>query len=98
MIHKMARYKVKEHWMDQIIPVIEEFVETVARNEPSISYVAFRQGAGREFVHFMSFQDQEAEQKHMSAAYTRRFMKRVSPNCEIPPEFTELISIASSMD
>lgn len=97
MIHKMARYKIKEHWMDQVIPVIEEFVDLVGQREPATSYVVFRQGAGRDFVHFMSFQDQSALEAHLAARYTQIFWARISPNCEIQPEITDLISVASSM-
>jgi len=94
----MARYKVKEHWMDQVIPVIEEFVDLVGQREPATSYVVFRKGAGREFVHFMSFPDTESLEAHLSARYTRRFMARISQNCEMQPEIADLISIASSME
>lgn len=98
MIHKMACYTVNEQWMDQVIPVIEEYVEAIVRYEPATSYVAFRKGAGCEFIHFMSFRDKESEQEHLSAEYTKRFMKRVTPHCEATPKFTDLVSIISSID
>jgi quinol monooxygenase YgiN len=96
VIRKVVRYKVKEAELEPVEQAITEFVDAIAQNEPHTVYEAYQSDDGVSFIHFMSFPDQEAEQKHQTAAYTMKFVQVLYPRCEEAPVFTDLKLVRSS--
>ncbi len=41
----------------------------------------------------MSFENEEAEEKHKTAAHTMKFVEVLYPLCEVGPMFTELTAV-----
>lgn len=93
MIRKMASYRVKKENLVEVIRAAREFIQAVQEEEPETIYTAYRAGTGRDFVHFMAFIDEEAEQLHQAAPYTKKFTDLLYPACESEPVFTELFVI-----
>jgi quinol monooxygenase YgiN len=93
MIRKMATYRVKKESLVAVIRAVREFVQAVQEQEPETVYTAYRAGGGTDFVHFMAFVDEEAEQLHRAAPYTKKFTDLLYPACETEPVFTELFVV-----
>lgn len=96
MIRKVVRYQVKEAELRPVEQAITEFVDAIAQNEPYTVYEAYQSDDGVSFVHFMSFPNQEAEEKHQTATYTMKFVEVLYPRCEAAPVFTDLKLVRSS--
>lgn len=96
MIHKIARYKVREAELKTVEQAITEFVDAIAENEPHTLYEAYQSDDSVSFVHFMSFPDQEAEKTHQTAPYTTKFVQVLYPRCEEAPAFTDLKLVRST--
>jgi quinol monooxygenase YgiN len=77
---------------------IKEFVRSVARNEPSTRYVAYKHATRSSYVHYMTFADAAAEDKHRNAAYTKKFIDVLYPLCDAGPTFSGLSVVASTID
>jgi quinol monooxygenase YgiN len=76
MIRKTALYQVQREASAAVEAAVREFLAHVARAEPHTEYVALRLDDGS-FLHLMGFESAEAEQKHESAEYTRRFVDKL---------------------
>jgi len=96
MIRKVAQYKVKKVEVTAVEQAIIEFVAAITQNEPHTFYEAYQGGDGVSFIHFMAFPDQDAENQHMAAIYTTKFVEVLSPQCEAAPIFTDLKLVRSS--
>lgn len=95
MIRRLAEYRVREGEVGEALDAIREFVEAIARVEPETGYHAFRRQDGRDFVHLMTFKDQDASSAHATAAHTRAFVARLRPLCEKEPSFTDLHAVGT---
>ena len=98
MIRKVARYKVREEKVEEIKQAIKEFVEAVAENESGTFYDAFYAEDNTSFVHFMSFADREAEEKHRNAPYSRKFADILYPACVEEPEFKFVVLVHTTRE
>jgi len=96
MIRKVAQYKVKKVEVRAVEQAIIEFVAAITQNEPHTFYEAYQGGDGVSFIHFMAFPDQDAENQHMTATYTMKFVRVLYPCCEAAPTFTDLKLVRSS--
>ena len=96
MIRKVAQYKVKKAEVRGVEQAIIEFVAAITQNEPHTFYEAYQGGDGVSFIHFMAFPDQDAENQHMTATYTTKFVGVLYPTCEAAPTFTGLKLVRSS--
>lgn len=94
MIHKMVRFTVAPDQIEATELAIRAFVRAVNENEPETLYRAYRRGDSRAFLHFMAFPDEEAEERHRNAPYTRSFVRELYPRCEKEPEFEEIVPIS----
>lgn len=95
MIHRTARYRVRQGHVDEAVDAIEAFVDAVAEEEGTLRYEAFHAG-DREFVHVMTFVDADAEEAHRSAPHTERFVGELYPLCDVEPVFEELSPVAGT--
>ena len=95
MIRKIAQYRVKSGAVEDVREAIQKFVDAVAQHEPDTIYGALVADDGTTFIHCMAFPTQEAEEHHRTAAYTKRFVEELYPNCEEEPVFTT-VEVAQS--
>ena len=93
MIRKSVKFKVKEGSEDTVIEIINEFLVAVKENEPFTIYEAYKSSNEREFIHHITFQDHNSELKHSQSEYTRKFVEKLYPYCEVLPEFVDLYSL-----
>jgi quinol monooxygenase YgiN len=98
MIRKIARYVVKEDQVENVKPVIEEFISAIKQYESATLYHAYQADDGVTFFHVMAFPDEEAEDAHRTAAHTLRFVEELYPRCEEPPIFNDLTLVHTTDD
>lgn len=96
MIHKVARYVVKEDEVDRALAAIAEFVAEVRNREPGTVYHAYQSDDGVTFVHFMGFPDAAAEEAHRVSSHTGKFVDTLYALCEETPVFSDLSLIEST--
>lgn len=93
MIIKIAEYRIKKKELNIVLEAIKEFVESVRMNEKGTFYEAFRKDNSFDFIHLMKFIDKNADKKHASAGYTKKFTNILYPRCQKEPVFTDLNSV-----
>lgn len=96
MINKMITYKVKKDAIDEAQTLVREFVEHIKLNEEgTLLYRAHQhKGDKSRFVHFMSFEDEYAEEQHSSSNYCEEFVASLLPLCDEKPVYSELDRLA----
>jgi len=87
MVRIIARYRIKEGSLDEVLEAIRNFVSSVAVEEPETEYYSYRLANSLEFLHVMSFTDLAAQERHQNASYTLDFVDVLYPNCEELPKF-----------
>lgn len=98
MISKTAEFTVKPEGLKRSLAAIEEFVSAVREKEPGTRlYVSLREaGEGLRFLHVMVFEDEEAERRHRSSGWVRRFTDLLYPETEVPPRFVDFDLVATT--
>lgn len=96
MIHKIARYRIREENRSRVETAIVAFVKAVHDHEPQTRYSAYRLEDGPEYVHLMEFPDQEAEGQHQAAEYTKTFVEVLYDSCVEHPRFADLNAIGDA--
>lgn len=96
MICKLAHYRIKPGTEPEVLDAVREFVGAVRDAEPCTTYRAYQLDDRRSFVHYMVFPDAHAEERHQQAAYTQRFVERLSPRCEAQPAFNRIETVAAA--
>jgi quinol monooxygenase YgiN len=91
MIHKIVKYKVNREALAVVESAILDFVEAIKASEPNTVYTVYRTEDETIFYHTMTFPSPAEESIHQEAAYTKEFVKILYPNCEIVPQFEDLI-------
>jgi quinol monooxygenase YgiN len=88
----MAEFTVKTDHIEEVIKLVQEFIESVKKNEPEVlRYESFHDQGGNRFFHIMCFKDRKAESVHQQAFHTLNFVKKLYPLCEKEPLFTTII-------
>lgn len=95
MIHKIARYRIREENRPKVEEAIITFVKAVHEHEPRTHYHAYRLEDGPEYVHLMEFPDQEAEGQHQAAEYTQSFVSVLYDACVEHPRFADLNAVGA---
>lgn len=90
MIRKIAEYTVHDGALEAVQEAIGRFVAAVHEAEPATVYEAYRLEEEHSFLHFMAFENADAEEAHRRAPYTQTFVAALYPRCVEPPRFTEL--------
>lgn len=93
MIHKIARYRIREEERSRTEEAIATFVQAVRANEPHTRYSAYRLEEGPDYIHLMEFVDQEAERQHQTADYTKAFVAVLYEACVEHPRFADLNAV-----
>ena len=96
MINKMVTYKVKKESIEDAKMLVREFVENIKLNEEdTLLYRALQQSDDpTRFIHFMSFEDEYAEDQQRNANYTEEFSSAILSLCDEEPVFTSLNRLA----
>lgn len=87
-----VEYKVKKEELANLLPVIQEFIEAAQADKEHVAYYVGYQYANdpTKFVHLMKFASDPGEKYHQQAAYTKKFVDKLYPNCETKPKFEEI--------
>jgi quinol monooxygenase YgiN len=96
MINKMVTYKVRKESIEEAKMLVREFVENIKLNEEdTLLYRALQEKSNpARFIHFMTFEDEYAENQHRNANYNEEFVQSIVPLCEDEPVFTDLNRLA----
>ena len=75
----MIRYKVNESRIEEVKKIVREFVSRVKDKEPKIIVYEVYQLAksDAEFVHFVKFEDEQAEKIHNHTDYKKKFFNNL---------------------
>lgn len=96
MINKMVTYKVNKEDLEEAKMLVREFVENIKLNEEdTLLYRALQEKSDpTRFIHFMSFEDDYAEEQHSNSNYCEEFTQSIEELCEEKPKFTVLNRLA----
>ena len=92
----MVTFKIREDSLDEAKMLVREFVENIILNEEdTLLYRALQQTQDpTEFVHFMTFSDEYAENQHKNSNYCAEFVELLTPLCETEITYTDLSRLA----
>lgn len=83
-----ARFRVKEDELDAALGAIRTFVAHTETEPGTLRYESWHSlDRPTEFLHLMSFVDEEAEHAHASTEAVRAFTHVLYPRCEEAPTF-----------
>jgi quinol monooxygenase YgiN len=96
MIQRVMKYSVKPEKLAEAHSAAAAFVEEVVAREPgTLFYTACQIRTSFSFIHFMTFSDAKAAEKHAESAHLRRLFQELYPISDDPPRFEELKVIAA---
>ena len=95
-IHMTARWKCRQGAADKAGDVLEEFVKSIAGNEPGTRLYSALQNANdsNSFMTFFIFEDENAREYHQSTEWVKRFTDTIYPDNANGVEFTEYSLVA----
>ena len=96
MKYTMAKYTVKPETVQAVKRAMAEFADEVRKHEPRTLYVVFREAGQHTFVHWMRFENEAAERRHIQAPYTMRFAHKLSPSFVGKAAFSEFQLLATT--
>ena len=90
-IHQTAYFVVRDDSLETCKKAIHEFVEYVRENEPdTLLYTSLQEREyPNSFLHYFTFRDEMARDRHASSEAVKRFTNALYPNLIAPVEFTE---------
>lgn len=96
MINKMVTYKVRKDAVDEVKMFVREFVENIKLNEEgTLLYRALQHSDDpTKFIHFMTFEDEYAEDQHRNSNYNEEFMSSIEEFCDGRIDITDLSRLA----
>lgn len=85
----LVKFEVKKAALDKALILIRDFIAQVKQHEPdTLVYHSFQAEENPcEFVHVMSFLNEEAEERHRSSEYCEEFAEELFEICVGEPEF-----------
>jgi quinol monooxygenase YgiN len=98
-IYQLAHYQVNESAVEKVKAAIAEFVDYVAKNEPSTKmYKAWQnKDDPTTFVHLFEFADEAAHRTHGGSDAIRKFESVYQPELAAGPvRFIDYIQIATN--
>ncbi len=92
----MITFKVRKEGLDEAKMLVREFVENIILNEEdTLLYRTLQKTEDpTEFVHFMTFKDEYAENQHKISNYCSEFVELLTPLCEVEITTTDLTRLA----
>lgn len=93
----MIKYRIHTEKYDHFLPKLEKFTSKVMSDEPDIlEYNIFQAPDKYSFVHYISYANGEAEQKHLKGRYVKRFNKKILECALDEPMYIELNSFGQA--
>lgn len=91
MIVKTLQFEIHEKKSQEVIEAIEQLTHTVHVSEPGCRlYISIRDSQDQnKFIHIMAFENEGAEMKHRSAAYSESFMDLLHRTCKKKPAYRD---------
>ena len=80
-VYKTARFRVRDEGVEATLEAIAEFVDYIKASEPgTLQYTSVQQSDGTNgFLHFFTFEDKAAEERHASSDGVKRFTDVLYP-------------------
>ena len=96
MINKMVTYKVRKDSIDEAKMLVREFVENIILNEEDTLLYRTLQHSDdpTQFIHFMTFEDEYAEEQHQNSNYHEEFLSSMEELCDGSIKITNLNRLA----
>ena len=97
--YKMKSYKieytVKKSKIKSVIELVDKFIDGIRNNEPeTIIYHSYQDTANTaNFIHLMTFKNENAERLHRDSSYCQKFLEELVPYCEKTPEYIPMTLI-----
>ena len=96
MLHELVKYKVKRENIEEVIRLIEKFLDKILENEPdTLYYESIQEEDQISFIHFITFRNEEAQTLHESTTYLKEFVEHLYPLLEAKPIFSDYKVIRS---
>ena len=96
MIHKLVKFKAKKENIEEVIRLIENFLDKILENEPDMVYYESIQEEDQiSFIHVITFRNEEARKKNESTSYVKEFIGNLYPLLEAEPTFSDYKIIRS---
>ena len=96
MIHKLVKFKAKKENIEEVIRLIENFLDKILENEPdTVYYESIQEEDQISFIHVITFNNDEARKKHESTSYVKEFIGNLYPLLEAEPTFSDYKVIRS---
>jgi len=88
MKHVFIPFTVESNSLEDAKSIIKKFVRTVQQKEPdTLMYHSFQQSdEPTNFVHIMTFKNEEAMELHKYTEHCKEFVDRLYPLCAILPK------------
>lgn len=96
MLYELVKYKVKRENIEEVIRLIEIFLDKILENEPdTLYYESIQEEDQISFIHVITFRNEEAQSFHESTAYLKEFVEHLYPLLEAEPIFSDYKVIRS---
>ena len=96
MLHELVKYKVKRENIEEVIRLVENFLDKILENEPdTLYYESIQEEDQISFIHIITFRNEEAQKFHKSTVYLKEFVEHLYPLLEAEPIFSDYIVIRS---
>ena len=93
---RMIRYTVKPDQIDENERLVRAVYQVLAQVKPAgIRYATYKLSDGASFVHVVSYQDKDGQQRLTSLPAFKAFSVGVAQRCETPPQIVEMDEIGS---
>jgi len=93
----ILQYKVKKKKIAKVKKSLEEFLDSIKKNEPgTTSYEVFQEkNEPTAFVHMMYFIDKNAQKIHSKSNHTKKWIKELQSVCKDGPTSLNLVPVRS---
>lgn len=98
MEHLFIKFKIKKGRIEEAKLIIKKFVDEIKTKEPgTVLYNCYQEKSDEtSFIHTISFENEEAEERHRHTVYVKDFVEKLYPICKAVPEYSELNLICSN--
>ena len=96
MQHELVKYRVKRENIEEVIGLIENFLDKILENEPdTLYYESIQEEDQVSFIHVITFRNEESQTFHESTVYLKEFVEHLYPLLEAEPIFSDYKVIRS---
>ncbi len=92
----IIHFKVKQDKISFAKEIIKLFVDNIKVNEQAtVQYQSLQEKEDpTRFTHIMTFKNEQADEAHRNAHYTKEFVEKLYPICTKEPQFSEVELVA----